>query len=753
MEFPGFEMARIYTFFARIHRSRRHAEGRESGLSRSMYMMKARRFFLWLVLLVALLAAGCAMASSTDPIVCSIEIAPSRLAGPGTVNVTITISNSGDTDLTDPVVLYDPTAQIVSDFGENGAAILSAGESQTWTGTYEVNQRPLDNGYLAYFAKYTRYTDSGEAVDTSQAIRATISLQEPESDIDVTRTISPTIAREDQSVVIRYDIVNAGTIALNDVTIQEHEDVDGDVHNVGNLEPGQSAIVRMTVTMGTEDLTSGATITYTSEVDDGTQTYTVENTAITYGEPALEATLTSSSRGVVANSSITLTLELKNTGTVDYSDIRVTDPALGDVFTNQQLQAGRSLTLEREVTLTETMNYQFTVTAVDSTGNETVVAAEPLTVTAVSPEDVLSLNVTVTPNRTEVFESPGEVRFTILIENTSNVDAQNVIVSHGDTQIYTYATIPAGQSRTLNRDAALSMAGKYRFTVTATDTLENTLTFESNEVQIAFSVPTAAPVTVAPAAPTPEPTFNPMTVPPITDASIGAVPKTVQSILLPVLIVAGVLLAASCVLLLIALIRRAQKKKAAKDAIDQLERVKRRDYAAPVEPEEEAEPLEADHIQQEEEAVDDWSLPSAGVPDVELPEVTLPRDEDEEELPHLKFVRNAAKAHPQAPEEDSDSPMNTGYYDEDMTSGQYDGQPDATEAGEYADDAPEPAAYDDEDYAGDGYDPAAYSDEAYADLGDERDAPDDSRDAADSAAKPAHRALGRSRKKRGSVDM
>ena len=81
------------------------------------------------------------------------------------------------------------------------------------------------------------------------------------------------------------------------------------------------------------------------------------------------------------------------------------------------------------------------------------------------------------------------------------------------------------------------MAGKFRFTVTAKDPLESTLTFESNEIQIAFSVPTPAPATpTPPPEPTPDPTFSPATVPPITDPSVGTVPKTIQSILLPVLI-------------------------------------------------------------------------------------------------------------------------------------------------------------------------------------------------------------------------
>lgn len=105
----------------------------------------------------------------------------------------------------------------------------------------------------------------------------------------------------------------------------------------------------------------------------------------------------------------------------------------------------------------------------------------------------------------------------------------------------------------MNRDAALSYSGKYQFTVTADDPLENSQTFQSNEMQIAVYAPTPAPATpTPPPVPTAEPTFVPATVIPIRDPSIGTVPKAIQNVLLPLLIIAGVVLLAVCVLLLIA---------------------------------------------------------------------------------------------------------------------------------------------------------------------------------------------------------
>ena len=594
-------------------------------------MMKRKVLILSLLLAVMMLLAGFAMAEAVDPIVTSMEITPSKLTGPGKVNVTITISNSGDSDLKDPVWLYDPAAQIVSDFGTDGSALLKAGESKTWSGTYDVNQRTLDNGSVVYFVKYTLYNDSGKAVEKSQPIRAKITLQTAETDIDVKRTISPTIAREGQEIVVRYDIMNTGTVNLLDVTIQEHKNIHNQKYTIPTLKPGQTAEIKYPVTMGKKDLTSSATITYKSETQSKTQTYTVEKQVIKFGEPSLEAKLTSNVKGVVANGTVTLELELKNTGSVDYSDIRVTDAALGDVFTNQEVKAGKTLKLSKEVTVPATMDYQFVVTGTDATGTETSISTSALTVTAVDPADALKLEVVAVPDRTEVFEQPGNVRFTITITNNSKVDASNVKVSHGETELYTFSSIASGESRTLSRDTALSMAGKYRFTVTATDPLDSEQTFQSNEMQIAFSVPTAAPATPTPVPePTPEPTFAPATIPPITDSSIGAIPKLIQKILLPLLILAGVLLLGSCGLLIAAKIRRTQQRKASEAAVDQLERAKRRDYVTPS-----AEESYEEEAAEEEFVAEDESFA--------IESDALAEEQTEFELPHLKYARSAAQ--------------------------------------------------------------------------------------------------------------
>ena len=543
--------------------------------------MKKRVLLMLCAMILALMATASFAYAEEDPVSCAIELSPEYLVGPGEVSVTITVSNVTDSDLQDPVVLFSPQAEIISDFGNGGSATLKAGESKTWTGTYSVNERELDQGYIQYFAKYTVYQESGQATPRSQSIRATVSRMEAQVAIDVERTITPSAAREGQEVQVKYAITNAGTVALENVTITENDDINSKAQTIPKLDPGAKAELTYKATMGKKDLTSSATVTYQGEGSSKKETYTVEEKTIPYAQTDLVATLSGSAKGVVSGGSLTLSLELKNKGSADLSDIRVTDPILGDVFTNQQVKAGETVTLEKEVTLTESCEYQFTVNAIDTTGTEVTTASNTLAVTAMNPEDALNLTLTAVPDRTEVYDDPAGVRFTLTITNDSRVDATDVKISHGYVDLYTFETIKAGESRTMSRDTVLSTSGKFQFTATAKDPLENESSFVSNEMQIAVYEPTPVPATpTPPPVPTAEPTFVPATWAPIYHESVGTIPKAIQKYLLPALIVAGVLLLASVVLLLIAAKKRRENKKASEAAYDHLDRTRRRDYSA-----------------------------------------------------------------------------------------------------------------------------------------------------------------------------
>lgn len=727
-------------------------------------IMKWKLLIAMLLAAMFLLSAGAALAETVtpvdpvDPVVCSMEITPSTLTQPGTVDVTINISNSGNTDMKDPVILYDPTSQVVSDFGTNGSVLLKAGQSETWTGKWDVNQRTLENGSVVFFVKYTLYKDSGESYSQSQPIRAKLSAQAAAADIEIKRTISPATAREGQEVTVKYDITNTGTVTLKNVTVQENKDINDAAQKIPELKPGEMAQVKFPVTMKKANLTSSATITY--EVD-GVSTKVqekVEAVTIAYGEPAMSATLTSSAKGVAVNDKFKLLLELKNKGTVDYTNLQVTDSTLGTVFTNQSLAKNGTLTLEKEITLTATTEYQFVITAIDNTGTEVSLSTDAVKVEVVDLDKSLHLTVITTPDRTEVYEQPGKVRFSVTVTNDSEVDAKDVDILHGTTKIYTFSSIPAGESRSLTRDAALSSEGKYQFTASTVDALGATTAFKSNEVQIAFSLPTPAPATPTPVPnPTAVPTFSPVTMQPISHESIALVPKIIQSILLPILIVCGLMLIGSGVLLIIATKRRAEQKKASEAAYDHLERSKRRDYVTPSQPDEEeqAKAVQEKHRDTNGDAAEkDGRKPSASKSGKN--EIPL----DDVELPHMKYVRSAFERSNEGKQQSYHNETaslydDELYGDEDVFTSQNNGGVMYEESDEYADDgyaneSSESAGKDQDnfvDYADEYADDKAsvdghYADDRLADTDDLSKPSEDYRNASDDdkGERPARRA-------------
>ncbi|HPR77854.1 MAG TPA: hypothetical protein PLR69_04560, partial [Candidatus Limiplasma sp.] len=108
---------------------------------------------------------------------------------------------------------------------------------------------------------------------------------------------------------------------------------------------------------------------------------------------------------------------------------------------------------------------------------------------------------------------------------------------------------------------------------------------------------------------------------------VGSTPKLIRAFFYPLLWVSAILLIGAIIVLLIATRKRMLEKKASEAALDHLERVKRRDYVAPLEEPQEAPTLEMEKPKE--------ITPSEGA------ESTEPESISEQELPHMKYVRNA----------------------------------------------------------------------------------------------------------------
>ena len=537
--------------------------------------MNRKRLFLALVLGVALVLLCMSAALADDPMKVSMELSTNKFTEPKAITVSITVTNVGDGDMPGPVTLYYPSGKKVDEFG---SPTLSVGASKNWSGSWTVTQSELEAGKITFMIKYSMYGDeedeNGEPklVPIKKRFSKKIVYSGADPELTVTRTITPTTAQKGQEVSVVYDISNSGSVDVSSVTIKENSGVSSKSGTIEAIPVGETAHYTFTATMGNKDLTSAATITYKA----GGKSFTtkVDPATIKYGEVKLTATLTADKKGGAPGETVKLTLKLKNSGTVDFTNVTVTDPALGTVFSGETVPAGQTVTLEKDLTITETQELQFTVKGEDTTGSGVETATGRIQVIATDPTQQIVLSVEAEADRTQVYRIPGSVRFKVTVHNDSAVEVKNITVKAVDVTLYSFESIPAGGSASFIRDTEISMAGNFEFTASCKDQLGQTLKFTSEPIHIEHVAPTAEP-TEAPVVTPPAPAYE--TVPPSKEPPEWLEPvENLAGILKYVFAFIGVCL---FTLLLIGAIRRGRRRSESRKAMDHLEGATYRDYS------------------------------------------------------------------------------------------------------------------------------------------------------------------------------
>lgn len=532
-----------------------------------------QRLFALLLCVAALCALLCtdAMADEVNPLRVAMQVSQSVFTEPTEITVSIRVSNTGTETLPGPVTLFYPNGKQVEEFG---APVLEAGASKSWSGTIDVTQSMLDNGKITFKVKYSMYNEANELVSKSRNFSKEITYTGGVASIEVNRTITPTTAGKGQEVSITYDVVNTGTLDVTDVTITENASISSAKGIIEKVAAGEKGSYTFKVTMGSKDLTSQANIAYRAagKVD----TITKEAATIKYGEIKLKATLSSDKKGGMPGETVKLTLKLANSGKTDYTNISVTDPTLGLVFSGETAVAGKTTTLEKDVTIDSTIDYQFTITATDANDSEIETASNRLTITSVPADQAITLSVTAEADRDTVYSEKDFVRFKVFVTNTSTVDVSNVSVAASGVTLYTFPTILAGETREFTRDVIISMGGKFQFVASVVNQLKETVHFESNILQINEATPTAVPTEVPIVTP-PQPDLKPLP----TGDDLDPNMTSLQEPLLNAGYVLSALCALGVIVLIAAGIRRGRLKKESASALDHLDEGGSRNYSVP----------------------------------------------------------------------------------------------------------------------------------------------------------------------------
>ncbi|MBR5345837.1 MAG: hypothetical protein IK127_08460 [Clostridia bacterium] len=544
-----------------------------------------RKLTVLLLILAALLALICCAYAEEDPIKVKLEFPDnpkSAFDGAGEVRVTITVKNISDRALPGPVTLYDPSSKPVESFG---APVLEVGASKAWEGTWMVTEEMLDEGKLAFVLHYFYYLEDGTVDEKSVAYRKPIRRVDAEPSVEMSRTITPTMAAQGQKITVTYEIANTGEVPVENVTITEHASMNLQAASVGTIQPGEKASHTFTVTMDKSDMLSGATVSYTG--NGLTYSHQSEIASIRYGEVNLTAAISADKKGGVMGTQATLTITLTNKGKTDYEHITISDPVQGDLFSDLTVKAGQKETQTLTVDIDETRNYQFYVSGRDTEGVQVDMATNQLTITAISPDDVVDLELEITADRDSVQEFPGIVVFTAKVTNNSAAELTDVSLytsgANFSERLTVFPSILPGETRTYTRDLNVSMVGDYQFMVKAVDQIGEAHEFKSNILSIKQASATPAPTSRVIQQPK-EPTPIPRPTEPLRESFNRGKSQSGTGSGLSTLQIAGIVLLVPAliglILLIIGIIARAKKAADHRAALDHLQVRSIRDYEA-----------------------------------------------------------------------------------------------------------------------------------------------------------------------------
>lgn len=530
---------------------------------------------LGLLLLALALALVLPASAEYDPITTSSACVPNTLVEPGPVDVTIKVYNSGDTDMQSPMTLYDPNGEAVENFVD---VTLAAGQSQSWNGTWNVSQEEMAEGKLRFALRY-ELNAGGAAVQVNKTIAVSIQQDAPAPSLTASYTVTPNPAQEGAEVTLTYTLSNTGNVAVTNVQITNEELTDERI-NISRIETGERVTREFVYEMGDEAVTFKPKVTYRADGSDRVLTIgTMAQETIEVAEGDLELELVGGENvvGAMPGDKATLTLTMRNTGNITYSNIQITDSVLGEIESGLELGPGEEKTVQREFTVQESADHAFTVTAVSSAGGEIEHTSNKVSVVALDLERAVNLEVSAEAGQTVIREKPAVVAFAVTVRNIGEVDAQNVELYQGDTLVATIDSIPAGEEARVVKEYSVSMEGTFQFTAVSYMEVEQQeeplqQRFDSPEVVLAYVEATPEPVT-------PPPTLAPVvTVEPVateapeTGASAGMVALYVLAGVL------GVALLAVLGLMIAARLRGEGSPAAA--AVDGFERGGSRSYTA-----------------------------------------------------------------------------------------------------------------------------------------------------------------------------
>lgn len=438
-----------------------------------------------LSLMLCFLLVPAPKAFAADITVSGVTVTPSSLSKGGNVTVKGKIKNTVGEEITVSI-------SYAEDVKVNKT--IAAGGSYSFSITCGISSSDLNSSNTYVVVDWASDSHNG-----TKKVPFTVKHQAEQAALTFTRSISKTSVKAGDSVKLTYSLKNTGSADISGLKITDPAVADGVVSGL-SLKAGASKTITKTI-QPTETVTSTPKATFTAGGRSHTQTVDSKKITVAAGEPKLSISAIVDKALINSGDTVTFTIALRNDSSVAINNIDITD-SLGHTI-KSGLSIGASL---ENNTKTQTFTYQTSLTSPQSvtfkatypSGEETKTATSSAVVVNINGQPFISstssnISITATADPATL-ALPGDVTFTVTVENIGSVALKDVAVTESRLgTLGTFSTLEIGEKQTLTKQVTVSAPGSYLFQVTAKDS--DDMQYSASSENISVSEPVAATAT------------------------------------------------------------------------------------------------------------------------------------------------------------------------------------------------------------------------------------------------------------------
>ena len=382
---------------------------------------------------------------------------------------TFTVKNTGNVSLSNVAVIDNlPRLGTISSV-ENGN--LAPGATRVFTAEYAVDQTDLNRGSIRNTATVKGTAPSGAVIGTTEGVTDGLSNEVvinicQTGKVSIEKTVNKeNVSKVGEELIYTLKVTNIGNIDLEEVTVG---DVMLNFNDIINLKVGEVKTYTLTYVTKYEDLLKASIDNIASATLKSRERVTDDaSTKITF-TPDIDI-VKSADKSVVTflGEEVEYTIEVKNTGSTDLTNVVVTDPMFPNFTGNAgNLAVGQTkkfeLTYVSELAdiirgyIRNTAQVKGTVAGVVAfrSFNPTTGVVEKLSNTVEIPVLFSSiLEVTKVADKTEVQKVGEVINYSITVANKGQYDLKDVRISDPLTGLNeTIATLAAGETVSFNKE-------------------------------------------------------------------------------------------------------------------------------------------------------------------------------------------------------------------------------------------------------------------------------------------------------------